>query len=233
MRHALLALLLVPSIALARDGVETDSAVRLNADGLARHRAGDYEAAARLFQEAVDANPDRPVPHFNLACALARLRAQGKTCEVDASEEVILEHLEIAVRLDPGRLDRVRKDRDLDAVRHTFRFQRLLGLTPSNDADLPALLVKPKWATGFGEMSRPATLDFHEDGTLTFVDGKGIEDPEPVPVKGRWTAKGGAVDVTLERAVAGKKERRLLLGNDGVLDGDGWRFTDVRDDCGI
>lgn len=209
----------------------------LNNEGMRRYKAKDYEAAARLFRDAIEADPDRPLPHYNLACTLALLRAAGKQCETDASVTELVSHLEDAIRLDKDRRAKAAKDRDFDSVRNRFAFQRALGLTSHDDAHARTLLVLPDWHGPNGAYHLPASgIDFHDDGTAelwTRAPGGDTVPPPKTATKGRWTVAGGTVTVTLAQPFDGRTTLSLLLTDDGVLEGDGLRFTDEIDECGF
>jgi tetratricopeptide (TPR) repeat protein len=81
------------------------------------YEAGDYGAAADRAKELIEANPDYPLPFYNLAC-----------CESLAGrKEDALEHLRHAV----GQSDRLREfakgDTDLDPIRDEPAFKELVG----------------------------------------------------------------------------------------------------------
>ncbi len=48
-----------------------DRSASLEADAIAAFYAGDLDTAERLLREHAKADPDNPVPHYNLACVLA------------------------------------------------------------------------------------------------------------------------------------------------------------------
>jgi tetratricopeptide (TPR) repeat protein len=80
------------------------------------YAAGDYAAAADAAKEVVEANPDYPLPFYNLAC-----------CESLAGrKEDALEHLRHAV----SRSERIREfakaDTDLDPIRDEPAFKELV-----------------------------------------------------------------------------------------------------------
>lgn len=78
-----------------------------NSAGLSLHRRGDYAGAAPLFHKAAYADVTAPLPMYNLACSLARLR--------EAHTEKALE-LAIA-RGGQSVKEKARKDADFELVR--------------------------------------------------------------------------------------------------------------------
>ena len=49
------------------------------------------------------------------------------------------------MKLDPKRLKRAKEDADLDPIRDTVGWQRLLGLSPARAADVPQILRQVSW----------------------------------------------------------------------------------------
>lgn len=117
----------------------------LNVAGYRLHQAKKYPEAVAQFERSIEADPSFALAHYNLACALARLRAAGQICEHDAYRSTILEHLQEAVRLDPRRRARLRKDPDLAPVRDTFGYQRLVGRDPKDPAGFRRILEQVTW----------------------------------------------------------------------------------------
>ena len=235
-RRSLLLALFVASSALA---TENKDAKLLHEDGRRHHENRDYEAAARAFRDSLSEHPDRAGTHYALASALARLREAGKACEHHATLDDVLDHLERAAELGPDRVERMKKDRDLESVRRSFRFQKLLGRTPKDDAHIASLLTGPEWRGPVGALPGAkygSGITFRADGT---VDRWSLVPRDPMRLDGparkrihtgRWTAANGVVTVTFDDP-DGEKTATLLFGDDGVLSGDGLRFTEADDDC--
>lgn len=209
------------------------SARALNARGYSLYKKGQLARALELFRQAVDADSRFALAHYNGACTLARLRAQGKVCEHDAYKSAILEGVRTAIRLDPTLKARALKDADLRPIHDTFGYQLLAGRAVSKQEDLRAILVAVSWygpAPGaYGPMSG---LDFHEDGTVdTWTLDVGGEQVRRVRGKARFVVEGSKLKLTLE----GKRPRTLqgTLRRDGTLTIRGLLgpFTDDPDEC--
>jgi len=85
-----------------------NTARKQNREGLAHHRAGDFEQAQASFAKAIAASSDHDFARYNLACALARL---GRVDDAIAELDTVLAR-------DPRRfVARIRGDADLEAVR--------------------------------------------------------------------------------------------------------------------
>jgi hypothetical protein len=85
----------------------------------ARHLydAGDYAAAADKAKELVEANPDYPLPFYNLAC-----------CEALAGRrDDALDHLRHAVSESDRLREFAKGDTDLDSIRDEPAFQEMVG----------------------------------------------------------------------------------------------------------
>lgn len=77
-----------------------------NVTAMSFHNKGDFQHAKELFLKAYQSEPTRPLPVYNLACALARLG--------DGQTQVVLEK---AIELDPKVKERAPKDKDFDSVK--------------------------------------------------------------------------------------------------------------------
>lgn len=100
----------VPCAAIGLSHADAVSALarERNADALAHHAAGRYEASEAGFRAAMEASPDYRTARFNHACALARL---GRDADAWAEIEPLL-----CTDL-PSFAPRVRADADLESVR--------------------------------------------------------------------------------------------------------------------
>ncbi|HLK99830.1 MAG TPA: tetratricopeptide repeat protein [Myxococcaceae bacterium] len=189
----LLALLCAP-LAFAQ------SAKELNTEGFRLYQAGKYPEALEKFQAAVAKDPKHALAHYNVAATLGVLRKQGKVCHHDAYTSTILEHLATAIRLDPRRLKRAKEDADLDPIRETVGWHKLLGRSHTRTADVPELLKKVKWfGPGVGVYGTLQTLRFEEGGKLVLTK-KVPQDEGPMKeerLSGTYTLKGRQVEVKL------------------------------------
>ncbi|AGC45192.1 hypothetical protein MYSTI_03886 [Myxococcus stipitatus DSM 14675] len=226
MLHALPLLVLVLTAAPPEP-----SARALNTEGFRLYRAGRYPEALEKFQGAVKADPAYALPRYNLAATLGVLRKQGKVCEYSAHRDVILEHLTQAVRLDSRRLARAREDEDLDAIRDTLGWQRLLGHKPEREADVPALLRAVSWyGPAMGINGSKHTLRFLPKGRVVLwtrvVDEQGDENHGELP--GTYTVKGRQVELRL----MDEQPRKGTLTTAGALTFPGLgTFTDSEPEC--
>ena len=204
----------------------------LNTQGFRLYQSGNYAGALEKFQAAAQATPDYALAHYNVAATLGVLRKQGKVCEYSAHRDAIVEKLTTAVRLDARRLKRARADRDLDVIRDTLGWQKLLGRTPANEADVPALLRAVSWyGPGVGVYGTTRGLRFGARGRVVLWE-KHVDDngkPSETRTPGTFTVRGRAVEVTLP----GKKPLTGTLSETGVLtfpEGLG-AFTDSPSEC--
>ncbi len=218
----------------------------LNSAGMDKYKAKQFVEAITLFQQAielgdkeaptttrekVDRNRAVALAHFNLACAQSLLRKAGRVCDGDAYRSSITGHLEKSVLLDPSRLDRVAVDRDLESIRDTLAYQSMVGLSPSREKDLPALLAKVRfWSPGEGAYGSLSQLTFAANGTITettkvMEEGSGKVDSKTL--KGKWTLTGRKLSVTIDG-----KTRDGTIGEDGKLDLSGVAYRDEPSECG-
>lgn len=210
-------------------------AAPLNAEGFRLYQAKQYPQALEKFRAAVAADGAHALAHYNLAATLALLRGQGKVCDFDAYPGAILDHLEASVRLDERRRQRMKVDRDFDSIRHTLRYQRLLGRSPRVQQDVQALLVAITWLTpAVGAWGNTTTLELAADGTFTLrrLQLEGDEVKHQL-TRGRWQVKGFQVTLDFERPVEGQKQAVGKLTPEGHLsfEAPGWDLTDQRSEC--
>jgi len=96
---------------------------RLDAEVHKHFADRDYAKAAEVCRRLIYLAPGHPNPHYNLACALARL---GKTQEALAA-------LEMAVFKGFAEPDHMQKDEDLASVRAEARFARCVAKAKENE----------------------------------------------------------------------------------------------------
>ncbi|NOK22440.1 tetratricopeptide repeat protein [Corallococcus carmarthensis] len=204
----------------------------LNTQGFRLYQSGRYPEALEKFQAAAQATPDYALAHYNAAATLGVLRKQGKVCEYSAHRDVILEKLTTAVRLDARRLQRAKTDRDLDGIRDTLGWQKLLGRTPQKEADVPALLRTVSWyGPGVGVYGTTRALKFQDGGRVELwkrdVDDSGTPHESRTP--GTYTVRGRTVEVKLPGAapVTGTLSEAGALTFPEPLGG----FTDSPSEC--
>jgi hypothetical protein len=117
------------------------SADQLNAYGMRCHKKGRFRESAHFFGLAISEDPKHALAHYNLACALARLREQGAIPCRDPStmaEDIAL-HLRTSVSLDKQRAIRARTDPDLDWTRTMLGFRLIYMEAPKSPMELAAL----------------------------------------------------------------------------------------------
>lgn len=190
----LLATLLLAPTALA------GTARELNTEGFRLYQQGKLPEALERFQAAARADPRHALAAYNVAATLGVLRKQGRVCEFEAYRPTIVEWLTRAVRLDPKRLARARVDPDLDPIRDTLGWQRLLGRTPQRVAHVPELLRRVRWyGPGVGVYGTMRALRFEDGGRV--VLWRKVPDAEGLPreeeVVGTWRVRGREVELRL------------------------------------
>ncbi|HZH16441.1 MAG TPA: hypothetical protein VE057_18970 [Archangium sp.] len=187
----------------------------LNTEGFRLYQAGKYPEALEKFEASAQADPKFALAHYNVAATLGVLRKQGQICPYSAHRQTILERLNTAVRLDPRRLARARQDADLDPIRDTLGWQKLLGRSPDRQGDVPELLRRVTWFS-------PGEGVYGSTRKLTFPDGKRvvlwrriIKDPTRTQEQtGTYTIKGRTITLTFP----GKKPLPGRMTARGVLE---------------
>jgi tetratricopeptide (TPR) repeat protein len=225
----LLALLLAPSAPAqpakapppaatpaAAPAAATKAAKDLNTEGFRLYQEGKYAEALEKFRAASEKDPRYALAHYNVAATLGVLRKQGQVCQHEAYTSTILQFLTTAVRLDPKRLKRAKEDPDLDPIRETVGWQRLLGRSPARAADVPEILKKVKWHDpGVGVYGTLVTLRFEDGGKVTMTKKVPQEEgpPKPETITGTYSVKARKVEV---RFPSGKPDTGTL-SSEGVL----------------
>lgn len=228
----------IVAAALLAASAAAPTAKQLNDQGFDAYKKGDLGGAATLFERAIEADPKLAMAHYNLACALARLRAAGTICgDREATRSAILEELRAAVHLDPGRAERARKDADLANVHDTVGWQELIeGADPKNQ--LTSIITKTSWWTpGQGAFGSLVQMKFALDGTLA-ASVRIIKDDgsmgAPTTIKGTWNVVQGRIKMHFDQPILGVQdttgdliENRIKLPEDDPLR----FFMDEPDEC--
>ncbi|PTL85432.1 tetratricopeptide repeat protein [Vitiosangium sp. GDMCC 1.1324] len=209
-------LLLLLALILAAPS-PAQSARALNTEGFRLYQAGKYPEALEKFEAAAQADPKLALAHYNAAATLGVLRKKGEICQYSAHRETILERLNTAVRLDPRRLARAKEDADLDPIRDTVGWQRLLGRSPAKQADVPEILRRVTWySPGEGVYGSTRKLTFPE-GQKVVLWRRIVDDANPgrtEEVTGTYTLQGRTLTLTFP----GKKPVRGKMTLRGVLE---------------
>lgn len=209
-------LLLALSLSLPASAQSAPTARELNTEGFRLYQAGKYPEALEKFREATRRDPKHALAQYNVAATLGVLRKQGKVCEYEAYPSTILEYLTRAVRLDPRRLKRAKEDADLDPIRETVGWQRLLGRSPTRVADVPVILRSVRWyGPGVGVWGTLAKLRFEDKGKVVLTKRTPQEEgaPKEEEITGTYGVKGRTVEVRLP----GQKPDTGSLDAKGVL----------------
>ena len=170
---------------------------------------------AEFLRAALQANPDDPATHGDLARALSRLRQVESPCDHGAYLDEILDHLEIAVKANPRVAPALRGDPDFAPVATTVRFQLLTGLRLDNVAARSALLVSADWYDHptVGLLPATMTLDLQEGGAAQGARiALGDAGPHSTPFACTWTPS----DTGLRLSCEGKTQD-LTLDPGGLL----------------
>ena len=206
-------LLLLLALVLAAPS-SAQSARALNTEGFRLYQAGKYPEALEKFEASAQADPRFALAHYNVAATLGVLRKQGQICPYSAHRATILERLNTAVRLDPRRLARAKQDADLDPIRDTVGWQRLLGRSPSRQADVPEILRRVTWfSPGEGVYGSTRRLTFPE-GKRVVLWRRLIENPTRTEEQtGTYTLKGRSLTLTFpgRKPIPGRMTDRGVL----------------------
>ncbi len=209
-------------------------APELNTEGFRLYQAKNYGAALDKFRAAIAADEQHALAHYNYAATLGLLRKQGKTCEFDAYQSTILEHLTRSVELDERRRARMQRDADFNSVRDSLGYQKLLKRDPANDRDVRTLLVELMFLSqSQGAFGQTTQLDLKADGTLTISQLVIDDDVKKVTSTGTWKAKGRAVTVSFKKPIFGVTRATGTFNAEGhlVFEKPAWDLSSERSDC--
>ncbi|MDY7227927.1 hypothetical protein [Hyalangium rubrum] len=199
-RTALLLSLLLAPLALAQTPAPPATTAKvLNTEGFRLYQEGKYPEALEKFREAVGKDPKHALAQYNVAATLGVLRKQGKVCEYEAYPSTILQYLIASVKLDPKRLKRAKEDADLEPIRETLGWQRLLGRAPTRTADVPEILKKVRWyAHSQGVYGTIGKLTFQDGGKVVRWKKTPQEDGsmKEEEITGTYKVKGRKVEVS-------------------------------------
>jgi tetratricopeptide (TPR) repeat protein len=193
------------------------TAKELNTEGFRLYQQGKFPEALAKFREAIQKDPKHALAHYNVAATLGVLRKEGLVCHHDAYTSTILQHLATAVKLDPKRLKRAKEDADLDPIRETVGWHRLLGRSHLRAADVPVLLKQVQWyGPGVGVYGTLQKLRFEEGGKVV-LRKRTPQDEGPMKeeaITGTYTVKSRKVEVRLP----GQQPDTGAINAEGVLE---------------
>ena len=200
------------------------TAQQLTEQGLKLMRQQKLPEALEALRQAVNQDPDLASARLYLAKVYSLLRLQKKVCEYDAYRASIVEQLEAAVRLDPGLLAKIKKDKELAPVRDTYGYQALLGLSPKVDNELKAILTQVTWYGPCpGALGPGSGLKFGPKNKLNLwtLDMAKEGNPKRVDRAGTFKVKDGKVHIKLAKPFEGKSEFEGVINPEGKLDLNG------------
>ncbi len=226
-----------------------DAAKALNAKGYAAYKQKHFAKALEHFRAAVEADETYAAAQYNLACTLGVFRKRKQYCEPGAYRPEIVQHLQIAVKLDHTWLARARRDPDLEPIHDTVGYQVLMGLDPARTEDVIRILQRVTWyGPQSGVCPNPSGLTFKAGGNMSYwYFPENCEDAprqRRATVAGTYSVRGSSVTVRLSKPVNGRREFRGVLkpvengeavllvpglgGYEGEIDG---RFSDNSSEC--
>ncbi|MFO0727684.1 MAG: CDP-alcohol phosphatidyltransferase family protein [Myxococcota bacterium] len=194
-------------------------------------KEGKLEEGLAALRAAVAADPSYGQAHYNLACALGRLRSANKICEHQATAPAILEELQATMKLFPSKWKKLTVDPDLAAVRDTFEFGILSGEHFGRPSSALRLLTRTSWYQRSEGAFGPASgLRLSRDGSFTrwrlVVPDDG--PPKRISERGRFRLSGGRL--LLEPAAGPPVAATVIFF--GRLDfEDGTVFISDADEC--
>lgn len=209
--------------------IRSSNAGELNSLGYDCYRAGRLVDARHLFLLALRSDNNHALAHYNLACTLMRLRAEGGACEHEAGLGVVMHHLERAVAIDARRRTRMKEDPDLDGLRDNLRYRMLLGVRMGDPTSMrKALAGTTVYGPGMGAFGSLRTLTFEGTGDggarsrvrirSRTVGADGLT--EPTERLGYWDAQHGRLTIKLPKDVEGGGTLTLTPQGD-LLDASG------------
>lgn len=168
---------------------------------------------------------------WQLAVALARLRALEGACPHGATLDAILDALEAAVASDASLAAGIRTEPALAEVQTTVRAQLLLGADLSDAATLERVVIDASWyGPASGVLTHTGTLDLASGGAATGTQrALGDSGAVDTPFTATWTAVPArpGVDLTTD----GRTVPYALTAK-GVLTASGGGWLNLPAECG-
>jgi len=224
-------------VALSSAPASNESAEQFNKKGANLYKRKRYPEALDNFYLAIDADPQYAPGHYNLARTLAIFRKKGLVCDYDAYQGAILEHLDIAIELDSSFKARALRDPAFVIIHGTYRYQMLLGMSPTKTEDVRTMFTRITWyGPSPGAYGPVSGMTFSKKGRmeLLYIDFDDPEQVDRVEIQGGYSVSGNEVTIELDKPLP--EGDIILLGillTDGKLDfgiiiGP---FTDDPDEC--
>lgn len=193
--------------------------------------AADPVATASQARARLNVDPNDAAAHLDLAGALAELRGRAAPCEHGATLDAILDHLVLAVALDPGARARILADGRFSGLGETLRYRLLARGAGSGLPDMGTLFSGLVFhGPPAGVWGSSGRIELRADGSVG-VTRREPGESGPVDVSaadGRWSAGSGPLSLEL-----GGERQQLVIGEGGELrDASGPRWYDVPSECG-
>jgi hypothetical protein len=213
------------------------TADQLNAYGMRCHKKNRFLESAHFFELAISKDSKHALAHYNLACALTRLREQGAIPCNDPStmaEDIAL-HLRTSVTLDKQRAIRARTDRDLDWTRTMLGFRLIYMDAPKSPMELAALFDGVTlWGPtpGIYTMAEARFKRTHTSALTGTVKGWTLDvaggTMDEIPRHGTWRAEPGKIIVDW----AGKPGSSETITLDALDTHTDESWVSMPDECG-
>lgn len=168
---------------------------------------------------------------WQLAVALARLRALEGACAHGATMDAILDALEAAVAGDASLAAGINTEPALAEVKTTVRAQILLGANLGDAATLERVVSDASWyGPPSGVLPSTGTLDLNTGGVATGTSRVlGDSGPVDTAFSGTWTAAPARPGVDL---TTGGHTVPYALTTAGVLTASGGGWLNLPSECG-
>jgi len=171
--------------------IQLTNAKALNSAGYEHYKARRLGYAIRLWEKAVERDPNYVTARYNLACAYSLARVNGRTCEYGAYSDRVLDLLEGVVADDPARRKKMRTDLDMAGVEFTVRYRVMTGADPKED--LKALVTGLTFSSpGMGAFGSTHEMTLRADGRVAHwrLDVDTLESSDSV---GAWRIDGDRI----------------------------------------
>lgn len=179
-----------------------------------------------------------PATRYQEVARLAEAAKTDEACALSATRATVVKRLAAVVKEDVKWLAKAEADAAFDGVRDTLAYQRLRGLSPHRDADVPEFLVRLSFVSEARDAFGPKTsLRLHADGTADYQRLVSSQcDVIQHPQQGTWTREGRTVTVTLLKPVENVTTFKARFGADGRLildasDDPQWVLSTDRHEC--
>jgi len=130
----------------------------------------------------------------------------------------IFYHLEHTIELKPEYRQKMKTDTDLDLIKRSYSFYKLLGYDHENEDDIRTMLTEIDWYGPKPGVYPPGELGFSKDGKVSFLELRFTDDGSFTfaSFNGSYTLSENEIHIQLSESLYDKTEFRAVF-REGVI----------------